>query len=696
MDSKIATLLFSLSINCYCSSLQLTDLNTLLESFENTMITIYLSEDFDGPNIKLEGFKTPLSIIRDPGKLLPFQYKGSITRFSVRRRKSHFSRVYLYMWATNDFEFPYVIQSYHEGVKYYQEENPVTFILLTTKKILPILLTSSEQWLPKSALTFTLISVFVLVLDFKSPLHIVNIDRQGYYVCENCFGNVEPKWIGMEIDDLKSLRSLTVDILKRGFDNGYGLIWSVMDEQIIETSKSRIEALKILAELAEREIRISPFAQLDPYPMNMDAIVLSHLFNLTSAGLANVIGDDWTVYARCPKRTDCLCCYAMGIVKGTSHQMFQYGGNKLNSHQQMIMVETLSYSFITCDGVELWNPGNAFLQPFDWHTWIGLIASLVLISISLSLSLSRRDFGSSQGIFAVVRIVLEQPKERENNTQGKFRVIKITVLFMFILINNAYKGQILSFLHRLPNYEMKWVKIEDLRNFTLYSTEEHNFFASNYSMKALKEGHDRKQKKNVWAFSGQFAQLYNAFVNLAQLAGNFELMDKLETNTISRYSWSKKMKNLGLKHVRFNVTGFDILKDCNKSAYAVANKKVDVELLYGNILLSQQEGMAGKGIFMKGDDEFMSDSVFWRIDPHFDSLIAKRIEKMMESGIHQLWEAWMSFKFIAEQRKFLKTKNGRETNSLKLDANIISLFAVLSLGLLMGCLSLVLEKFRRK
>jgi len=100
------------------------------------------------------------------------------------------------------------------------------------------------------------------------------------------------------------------------------------------------------------------------------------------------------------------------------------------------------------------------------------------------------------------------------------------------------------------------------------------------------------------------------------------------------------MELLSWKSESFNYMeqrGYDFVKHCNETAYASVQDTID-----DNLDKANEMGKTDDVVFMKGSDNFGLTGEFVLFDPHFDEVMAHRLQRIMETGVYFIWQKWIA------------------------------------------------------
>jgi len=185
-------------------------------------------------------------------------------------------------------------------------------------------------------------------------------------------------------------------------------------------------------------------------------------------------------------------------------------------------------------------------------------------------------------------------------------------------MSSTYKGKIIPSLLAVPKWEMKWKTFNDLENFTVYSTILNNFFTNRYS------GTGNGLNRDSIPFDGGFVSSCIKILNGKNVSEN------MATNRFySLYSTPG--------------TGFDLLKECDRTAFAVKNHRADVELKRGNFLMAKNFNRAANIKFLKGNT-FSWTLITWSFDAHPNNILVDKLRRVIEGGFYDLWKKWIGYR----------------------------------------------------
>jgi len=212
-------------------------------------------------------------------------------------------------------------------------------------------------------------------------------------------------------------------------------------------------------------------------------------------------------------------------------------------------------------------------------------------------------------------VLIEQSRGFSLITKYKSKFLCGTLVLSFLVFSHAWKGQLLSVLLTAYSYSTPWERINDLMNLTIYSSDTPNFVSTSF---------------NTLPFSREFQSAYtdieiSYYTKAAstQLKKYMDLYVKSHSNTFKPKILPRYKPN--------ESSGFSLLRNCNRAAYAVLNSLADSELQLAN-LISKNYSIR----FLKGKDEFRPTGFFWRFSAHHDSFFLTKLHKIRESGIYRL------------------------------------------------------------
>jgi len=273
----------------------------------------------------------------------------------------------------------------------------------------------------------------------------------------------------------------------------------------------------------------------------------------------------------------------------------------------------------------------------------------------------------------LLSIFIEQSRGFSLVTKYKSKFLYGPLVLSFLVFSHAWKGQLLSVLLTAYSYSTPWERINDLMNFTIYSSDTPNFFSTSF---------------NTLPFSREFQSAYTDIeISYYAKAASTELK-KYRDLYVKSHSNTVKPKLLP-KYEPNEFSGFSLLRNCNRTAYAVLNSLADSELQLAN-LMSKNNSIR----FLKGKDEFRPTGFFWRFSAHYNSFFLTKLHKIRESGIYQLWERYIEDARSGVTRDFqFKVHSG-----LELDPQLKYLFYLWSSGLglafLFCCIEMSWIKFK--
>ena len=161
-------------------------------------------------------------------------------------------------------------------------------------------------------------------------------------------------------------------------------------------------------------------------------------------------------------------------------------------------------------------------------------------------------------------------------------------------------------------------RIYEITNFTFYSTKELFFF--NNTFRAYFSSIDMSE----------FQQVYIAYLRTRE-DFHWAMLNKAEN-----------MRYLPNRHDSFNYEeqrGYDFVKHCNQTAYAGFLDTID-----DNLRKANEMGQEDNVVFMKGSDNFRPTTEFVIFDPHLDGIMAHRLQRLIDTGVHFIWEKWIAIR----------------------------------------------------
>ena len=122
--------------------------------------------------------------------------------------------------------------------------------------------------------------------------------------------------------------------------------------------------------------------------------------------------------------------------------------------------------------------------------------------------------------------------------------------------------------------------------------------------------------------------------------------------------------------------GYDFVKHCNETAYAGLLDTID-----DNLSKANEMGKTDNIVFMKGFDTFGLTGEFVSFDPHFDGIMAHRLQRLIDTGVYFIWQKWIVIRYRTAKKSALDNSQ----KPLKLNSDLLSLFlTVLVLYLFAG------------
>ena len=603
--------------------------NLILKSYQANFITIhnpsaYLDVDIVG-NIKLTN--QAITVVNEFASLPLCCKNGPCST----KRRSYFGKVLLFFPS-----FTNSIESYYKQVEQNKksEENPVSIFLIYFDRNKSVEYVSFNSRYKIMNVLYA--AVFIVLVDKDwSPAKRSDVNKITIY-CTNCMycGGKIPKSIvqfDSTTDDFKfKLRQAQISV----FNNGHGMIWRPHGLPNRHAEPVEKAVRNFLSFLSEGE-SIHPFLKTPSYPNHFSPAMHILLLNVTKHGIQNLLSLRGVMFA-CTNQIGADYSHYLALDVGTLERiLYRYSSNH---HTNFVMLRQYGFNFITCSGVAVKNEINAFIRPFDWITWTCLFITIGAIVAFLS------HENKLNSVIYTFGALIEQSNRVLHIFKRKW--YNLLIVLMFSIISGAYKGKILQFLMLLRQYGLTVTRIQDMVNFTFYSTEETFFFNNTFG--------DYRGKD-----MSQFQEVYTAYLKTRE-DYNETMLDKVR---YMYYSEPDSWNTIGQR-------GYDYVKHCNATAYAGLLNTID-----DNLNRANEMGKTDNIMFMKGADNFRPTGEFAFFDPHLDDIMARRLQRLIDNGIHFIWQKWIDIRYRTAKRP--TTDNCKKP--LRLNSDLMSLLLTVSI-----------------
>ncbi|CAL8145913.1 unnamed protein product [Orchesella dallaii] len=138
-----------------------------------------------------------------------------------------------------------------------------------------------------------------------------------------------------------------------------------------------------------------------------------------------------------------------------------------------VPVETVSYNFVTCDGIGLANSlsFSALLHPFQWNVWLILVANIGITYGALFLTFKLTGKRTHLGIIVLHVIASLLSTTVETGKKNRLMMVKAVWLVSSLVLNPAYRGDNFAEIVTPIKFTKTWTNFLQLNdgNFTLFT-----------------------------------------------------------------------------------------------------------------------------------------------------------------------------------------------------------------------------------
>jgi len=472
----------------------------------------------------------------------------------------------------------------------------------------------------------------------------------------------------------------TMDFIEsQTFNKGKGIYWNYLGTFSLQQYNSFSYFLR---HLAKSHSGMSPFSLYSlPRDFDLQPFILSLLIpaqNQSVSILDNVKFNYFIKPVRNGKEPSVP--YQSPLITSVSSIARQYTIRYL-----AVIVSIDRYNFITCDGIQLLHsPYTLYVRPLAAFVWAGIFLSSLLVAVLLSVFSESKTKSSWTIVFIVLAPLVDQfPSNIEELThssrRGKKSILKIMIALLSItwicscfILTNCYKRSILSILTAKQELFTRNSDLRDLVGYTIYSSDMSNIFE-----------HE---------FSPTHQPASNSF--------HIYYADWILRNDPSEKYVPKSLARLNVRPLLTRkATGYELLSNCNKTAWIVKHSLADLEIEKGNKIAARWRGNNSLKVkapigFVKGVGGFDPYFDVWFIKSHFKNYLATRLNWILESGIYRLWTVWKNRQESLFQDMDLRSKP--RFKPIDLNEQAISLFCVCLAGNLIALVCFACENICRK
>jgi hypothetical protein len=334
-----------------------------------------------------------------------------------------------------------------------------------------------------------------------------------------------------------------------------------------------------------------------------------------------------------------------------------------------------AYNFVTCDGAKEYMSFEAFVSPFQFSAWIGIILTSVSAVVFIHAFLYFKKMQAKVSLL-VPSVLLEQSPHPPSKllSFNSFRCLLICLLFFGILITNCYKSMVTADLTAsLPIYQLATLDDAVRLGYKILPPLQLNMIliAKNRKYKTFE-----KRKNKILKISLLTTSLREQ-LGLPQNRNSPQKLKKLQ-DLLSQFEIPKD----------FPKTTFQMeIGRCDKSIYVDHSYPLDEFLTE----LLTTKGLRSKPY--KGKDSFQQELHTWAIGSmEWDrtEMISTRFSAISHSGIFKhLENVYRIDKMRLQLRKLARESEVRvkdPVRPLALKTNILSVF-VAYLGCMFFCLT---------
>ncbi|CAL8147404.1 unnamed protein product [Orchesella dallaii] len=343
------------------------------------------------------------------------------------------------------------------------------------------------------------------------------------------------------------------------------------------------------------------------------------------------------------------------VEKWTTTNLFPALGAVLNiKYISIIPIESAYYNFITCH----WDsPLNllAYVQPFQWHVWLVLFASIWLTTFTIPFITAHLYSLNNESIrrinhctiFLTLSFLITETIICAKELYGILRIRPILSLWLLtsIIITNAYKGQ-LNAKTTAPSKLLKVETFQELSGFNLFSKRkcdpieiDDGQYCCEFGADLITWLGDKLNKKDFY----RIISSTNKIDNITGRLPNIDFIKGYDFKTKTDGKIASLLPQLEILTTNDNDSVvYHAIQHCKRLAYV--GKKSEIKTLLRELPFSCRHPM------YIGKDKLFEKISAWYIQPSGGNYLIRRFRYLEESGIYYFWKKWVDIDYHPRQR----------------------------------------------